>query len=173
MNQVQVAALGQVHEARRVSELSIRDVQDEAKSHLQQAKHEVPVALASVKELSAAAVRAVKSDVQAMLPSVLEQASAQARRASHDVRTQRRLLQERAQQTIRTARTGSDALFREVTGQGPKKTLARGFAVVKSKSGKTVTSAKAARAAGVMEVTFNDGAVQASVQKDAKEKEGG
>ena len=52
MNQVQLAALGQVHEARKVSELTIRAVQEEALSHLQQAKHEVPTALASVKELS-------------------------------------------------------------------------------------------------------------------------
>jgi len=173
MSQVQVAALGQVHDARHVSELTIRDVQDGARSHLQQAKHQVPAALASVKELSAAAVRAARSDVQGMLPSVLEQAAAQARRASQDLDSARKMLLERTQQTIRTARTGSDALIREVTGQGPKKTLARGFAVVKSKSGKTVTSAKAAKAAGTMEVTFNDGAVQASVQGDTKDKEGG
>ncbi|GAO26467.1 exodeoxyribonuclease VII large subunit [Alicycliphilus denitrificans] len=80
---------------------------------------------------------------------------------------------ERTQQTVKTARDSSGALIREVTGQGPKKTLSRGFAVVRSKSGKTVTSAKAAKAAGTMEVTFNDGAVQASVQGDAKTKDGG
>lgn len=173
MSQVQLAALGQVHEARQVSELTVRDVQEEARNHLRQAKHEVPAALASVKELAAAAVRGAKSDVQAMLPSVLEQAAVQARRASHDVNMAHNALVDRARQTVSAARSGSDALIREVTGQGPKKTLARGFAVVKSKSGKTVTSAKAAKAAGTMEVTFNDGAVQASVQGDADNKEGG
>jgi len=173
MSQVQLAALGQVHEARRVSELSIRDVQDEARSHLHQAKHEVPAAIARVKELSAIAVRAANSEVQTMLSTVLERAAGQARSSAVDVETHRRLLEERALQTVRTARTATIALIREVTGQGPKKTLARGFAVVRSRSGKTVTSAKAAKAAGTMEVTFNDGVVQASVQKDAKDTEGG
>jgi exodeoxyribonuclease VII large subunit len=173
MNQVQLAALGQVHEARQVSELSVRDVQEEARSHLQQAKHEVPAALSSVKELSTAAVRAARSDVQGMLPSVLEQSSVQARRAAQHLEVARETLLERTGLTVKTARTSSDALIREVTGQGPKKTLARGFAVVRSKSGKTVTSAKAAKAAGTMEVTFNDGAVQASVHGDISNKEGG
>jgi exodeoxyribonuclease VII large subunit len=173
MNQVQLAALGQVHEARQVSELSVRDAQEEARSHLQQAKHEVPAALSSVKELSTAAVRAARSDVQGMLPSVLEQASVQVRRAAQHLEVARKTLLERTELTVKTARTSSDALIREVAGQGPKKTLARGFAVVKSKSGKTVTSAKAAKAARTMEVTFNDGAVQAVVHGDINNKEGG
>lgn len=64
---------------------------------------------------------------------------------------------------VKTARTGSDSLVREVTGQGPKRTLARGFAVVKTKDGKTVKSAKAANAAKRVEVTFNDGIVHTTV----------
>ena len=108
-----------------------------------------------------------------MLPSMLEQASVQARRAAQDLESSRKTLLERTELTVKTARTSSAALIREVTGQGPKKTLARGFAVVKSKSGKTVTSAKAAKAAGTMEVTFNDGAVQAFVHGDISNKEGG
>jgi exodeoxyribonuclease VII large subunit len=147
-------------------------MRDEARSRLQQAKHEVPAAMASVKELSTISVQAAKSEVQAMLSTVLDRAGGQARRSADDVETQRRLLEERALQTVRTARVASEALIREVTGQGPKKTLARGFAVVKSRSGKTITSAKAAKAAGTMEVTFNDGVVQASAH-DAKDKEGG
>ena len=44
---------------------------------------------------------------------------------------------------------------------------------MKTKDGKTVTSARAAKAARRMEVTFNDGAVQTTVQGDGhKEKEG-
>lgn len=173
MNQVQLAALGEIHEARRVSEMAIRDVRDEARSSLQQAMLEAPAALASVKELSAAAVRSARSDLAGALPAVLAQVGSQTRRARQNLASGRQSLLERTQQTIKTARASSDALIREVTGQGPKKTLARGFAVVKSESGKTVTSAKAAKAAGTMEVTFNDGAVRASVQGDAEDKEGG
>ena len=172
-NQIRMTALDQVHEARRVSDLSIRDVQEEAKIHLQKAKHGVPTAFTSVKELSTAAVRTAKTDVQALLPFVLKQIDSKASRASQDLENERRILQERAQQTILTARAGTDALIREVTGQGPKKTLARGFAMVKSKSGKTLTSTEAAQAAGLLEVTFNDGVIHAAVQNESKDKEGG
>lgn len=172
MSAVQLAALAQLHEARRVKELAMRDVQDEARGSLRQARLEVPAAMASVKELSSAAIRSARADVQGLLPAVLDQVSSQTRRARQSLHDARETLSERTRQTVRTARSSSDALIREVTGQGPKKTLARGFAVVKSKSGKTVTSAKAAKAAGVMEVTFNDGVVQASVEGDTKGKQG-
>jgi exodeoxyribonuclease VII large subunit len=135
--------------------------------------HEVPAAMASVKELSAAAVREARSSVQTLLPSILDQSAAQARRAARNIVSSGQLFMERSQQVVKGARSSADALFREVTGQGPKKTLARGFAMVKSKSGQTVTSVEAAKAAGQMEVTFNDGVVRASVQDDAEQQKGG
>ena len=174
MNQVRLASQAQVHEARHVCELSIRGVQEEARQHITQAKHQAPAAMASVKELSTAAVRAMKADVAALLPAVLDQAGTHAHRARQNLATTRQTLFERAQQVVKMAKAGADGLVREVTGQGPKKTLARGFAVVKTKDGKTLTSAKAAKQARRMEVTFNDGVVQTTVQgdSDSEEKEG-
>ena len=168
INQVRLGAQSQVHKSRRVSEVSIRDVQDAARQQVRQAAYEAPAAMASVKELSVAAVRTMRADVQALLPAVLQHAAMQAHRAKQNLAGTRQSLFERSKQTVKTARAGSDALVREVTGQGPKKTLARGFAVVKTKDGKTVTSAKAAKAAQRMEVTFNDGVVKATVQGDSK-----
>ena len=172
INQVRLASQSQVHEGRRASELAIREVQDEAKQHVAEAKQATPAAMASVKELSTAAVRSMKADVQALLPAVLEQAETQAHRASHNLATTRLTLFERAQHAVKTAKAGADGLVREVAGQGPKKTLARGFAVVKTKDGKTVTSAKAAKQARRMEVTFNDGVVQTTVHDANTGKEG-
>ncbi|MGJ7512636.1 exodeoxyribonuclease VII large subunit [Variovorax sp. GT1P44] len=172
INQVRLASQSQVHEARHASELAIREVQDEAKQHLAHAKQATPGAMASVKELSTAAVRSMKADVQALLPAVLEQSETQAHRARHNLATTRLTLFERAQQAVKTAKAGADGLVREVTGQGPKKTLARGFAVVKTKDGKTVTSARAAKQARRMEVTFNDGVVQTTVHDANTGKEG-
>lgn len=164
INQVRLGAQSQVHESRHVSELSIRDVQDQARQQVRQAAIEAPAAMASVKELAVATVRSVRAEVQALLPAVLQQTGTQVHRAKQNLTGTRQTLFERAQQMVKTARAGSDGLVREVTGQGPKKTLARGFAVVKAKDGKTVTSAKAARAAKRMEVTFNDGVVHTTVQ---------
>jgi exodeoxyribonuclease VII large subunit len=164
VNQVHLDAQSQIHESRYLSELSIRDVQDQARQQVRQAAIEVPAAMASVKELAVATVRAVRADVEALIPAVLQQTGTQVHRAKQNLDGTRQTLFERAQHMVKTARAGSDGLVREVTGQGPKKTLARGFAVVKTKDGKTVTSAKAAKAAKRMEVTFNDGVVHTTVQ---------
>ena len=168
MSQVRLAAQSQILDARHVSELSIRDVKDEARQQVRQAAHDAPTAMASVKELSTAALRAARADVQTLLPAVLQQTGTQSHRAKQNLASARQSLFERAQQMVKTARAASDGLVREVTGQGPKKTLARGFAVVKTQDGKTVTSAKAAKAAQRMEVTFNDGVVQTTVHGDSK-----
>lgn len=156
-----------------MSELTIRDVQDEARQQVRQAAVEAPATIASVKELAVATVRAVRADVQALLPAVLQQTGTQVHRAKQNLTGTRQTLFERAQRMVKTARDGSDGLVREVTGQGPKKTLARGFAVVKTKDGKTVTSAKAAKAAKRMEVTFNDGVVHTTVQGGPETGKGG
>jgi exodeoxyribonuclease VII large subunit len=170
MSQVQLAALWQVHEARSVSQVRIREVQDEAKQHVRQAKHEAPAAMTSIRELSMAAVRSTRGDVDSLLPAVLDQAGSLAGRAKLNVESAKRVLFERAQNSVNTAKSAAGGLMREIAGQGPKKTLARGFAVVKTEDGKTVTSAKAAKLAKTMEVTFNDGVVQTSVRGESSGK---
>lgn len=169
MNQVQLGSLGQIHEARTVTQLRMREVQDEARQNVRQAKLQAPAAMATVRELSMATVRSMRADVDALLPAVLDQVRTQSDRARQDVGGLSSVLFERAKQTVTTAKTSTQGLMREVTGQGPKKTLARGFAVVKTKGGKTVTSARAAKEAKNMEVTFNDGVVRANVLGEPKE----
>ena len=53
------------------------------------------------------------------------------------------------------------SLVREVTGQGPEKTLARGFAIVRTLEGKPVTDQAQARALPALEFQFRDGVVPA------------
>lgn len=169
INQVRLASHSQIHESRHEVEFAHRGVQDGATQHVAQAKARVPAAMASVNELSRAALRQVRGNVQALLPAVLDQAGTNLELARRIVRTSRDAVFERANQSVKAARTSADGLVREITGQGPKKTLARGFAVVRAKDGRTVTSAQAALQAGSMELTFNDGAVKATVQPSKNE----
>jgi exodeoxyribonuclease VII large subunit len=53
-----------------------------------------------------------------------------------------------ARRQVLDARTRAEATIREITGQGPDKTLGRGFAVARAESGATLTGAQAAREAG-------------------------
>jgi hypothetical protein len=49
---------------------------------------------------------------------------------------------------------------RSETGQGPEKTLARGFAIVRNDEGQTVTSSVQAQESPVLQIEFRDGPTQ-------------
>lgn len=55
----------------------------------------------------------------------------------------------------------AQALMLEIAGQGPDKTLRRGFALVRDQSGKPITRARATQATEPIEIEFHDGRVVA------------
>ncbi|TWO71530.1 exodeoxyribonuclease VII large subunit [Caenimonas sedimenti] len=168
IHQVQMMAAAQINRARQRNEMCIREIREDARTTLRQAKHEAPAAMSTIRELSTATVRSLRSEVRGLLPAVLEQSGAHIVRARRGLEVERQGLFERAQVSVTTARSTSEALVREVVAQGPKKTLARGFAVVKGRDGKPVTTVHGAKQAGSMDVTFNDGIVRARVEPDGK-----
>ena len=66
-----------------------------------------------------------------------------------------------ARRALVEARTRSQALLREIAGQGPEKTLARGFALVRDADGRTITRAAQAKPQQTIEITFRDGSLAA------------
>ncbi len=62
----------------------------------------------------------------------------------------------------------SEALMREITGQGPDKTLRRGFAMVRRTSGTTITGISQTRDGVPLEIEFHDGKITAipSIQSE-------
>ena len=61
--------------------------------------------------------------------------------------------------------------MREIVGQGPAKTLGRGFAIVHDGSGAAVKSAAAATAASQLSIEFRDGRVAARTQPEIGNEE--
>mgnify|MGYP001627112679 CR=1 FL=1 len=62
-----------------------------------------------------------------------------------------------AHATVEMARSASEALMREIAGQGPEKTLRRGFALVRDEDGVALTSADQAAQAEWIQIEFHDG----------------
>jgi exodeoxyribonuclease VII large subunit len=77
---------------------------------------------------------------------------------------------ERASGAVQVARVNAQALMREVTGQGPAKTLNRGFAIVRNDEGHPVTSSAKAKEAIALNIQFRDGSAKVRISPaEAKE----
>ncbi len=68
----------------------------------------------------------------------------------------REQIAERAMLSVQTAQQRSQALMREIAGQGPEKTLARGWAIVRSPEGRVITQARDAQASRSLEIQLGN-----------------
>lgn len=92
---------------------------------------------------------------------VMERGRSDALRAGETVAREMGKISDGARRTLRDAVSQSEAMMREIAGQGPVKTLGRGFAVVRTADGKTLTSVKAAVGGARVEIELHDGVLAA------------
>jgi exodeoxyribonuclease VII large subunit len=76
-----------------------------------------------------------------------------------------------AQTGVDKARAGSEALMREISRQGPEKSLRRGFAMVRDSAGQTMTRAASAgnKPGEVATVQFADGVIRIKIEGESNE----
>lgn len=161
MGQVEVASMRQVHEAAARSLARWNEAQGEARRHLAAARQQVPALLHDVRARALASVAEARGGSELALHTVVDRSRAATRAASQATEDRLQRVAERAQGSLQAARNQAEALMREVTGQGPEKTLARGFAIVRTPEGKPVTDQGQARALPALEIQFRDGVVPA------------
>lgn len=118
------------------------DVSHGAHQQIELAKRETPAIFASLVERAG---RTMKSEEQS------------AGRLIADIRSN-------ARSTLAAAKTNTDALIREVIGQGPEKTLARGFSLARTDTGNAITSAAQATKAKSFQIRFHDGHVATQIK---------
>ena len=70
-----------------------------------------------------------------------------------------------ADQSLATAAASAQALMREIAGQGPAKTLGRGFVIVRTRNGHTASRAAQLDTGSEIELQFSDGMRQALIQE--------
>ncbi|MBO1011871.1 hypothetical protein IPV27_29975, partial [Acidovorax sp. SD340] len=161
MGQVEVASMRQVHEAAARSLARWNETQGEARRHLAAARQQVPALLHDVRTRAQASVAEARGGSELALYAVVDRGHAATRAASQAAEDRLQRVAERAQRNLQAARSKAEALMREVTGQGPEKTLNRGFAIVRTPEGKPVTGQTQARALSALEIQFRDGMVSA------------
>ncbi|MRD49691.1 exodeoxyribonuclease VII large subunit [Caenimonas koreensis DSM 17982] len=188
---VNVESQGVLAKARAEAPLRMHEVAASARAHITAARHGAQTARGALLEVSARAVDGQRSAARHALQETTHAARALLTRATHDADwthasvlqrcaeavarsrdAQQRSLQEIAQESMRAvhrAREASAGLMREIIGQGPEKTLRRGFAVVRNSQGDPVTSAEQAASCADIGLQFQDGVVHATLKKDDRQ----
>ena len=125
--------------------------------------------MSHVTDRAAAHIASARQLAQANITAVLQRARIDVTRSTEDALHHMRTVSQEARRTVQTALTHSEALVREISGQGPQKTLGRGFAMVQNERGKTIASAASVEPGAAIQVTFHDGALDARVIQPSKE----
>lgn len=159
VNTVAVNAVHNVHGAARTSLELLNQVRAGAAHDLALAKQQVPALLTSIQMKAQWSVGEGRKEADVAFHAIVHRASATTRSADQLVDSNLRQVAERGDGKVQQARQGSQALMREITGQGPDKTLSRGFAIVRTESGSPVTTSSQASSAPSLTIQFKDGTV--------------
>lgn len=158
---IRVGSMQEVRSASEQSRDAVQSVKTQALAQLSAAKQEVPMYWSQIAQATKHAASTKAANAQALVDHVIERARrdvAQAKDASDDALV---MIASAARLQVRGAVVRSDALMREITGQGPEKTLRRGFALVRDPSGQAISRAAQLPIGSAIDIQFNDGTVSA------------
>jgi exodeoxyribonuclease VII large subunit len=144
------------------TERQMNEVRRLAADQVAQAKSEVPTMLAEIRADARQTVHAARTNIAGERSFILDRAAADVRYMK-DVTS--RTFEDnvaQARKTLIDARTNAQALMREIAGQGPEKTLSRGFALVRDQADQAVTSAASTETQ--ITIQFRDGLRTAQLQ---------
>lgn len=161
INTIRVDALQEVRLASERSLESLQSVKADAMSQLGKAKQDVPMYWGQISLGTKHALRSTSVSVDSTLGAVLEQSRRDIVSAKTLADTGLSEVATSARLQVRDGATRSQALMREIAGQGPEKTLHRGFALVRDQAGKPITRASQTTGDTAIEIQFSDGNVSA------------
>jgi exodeoxyribonuclease VII large subunit len=162
MNGIRIDAIGEVRSASEWSSDAFQQVKTEAQVQMLQAKQAIPALWQQISLDTGRSLRLASAESDVLVGTVLEKARRDATNARS--RTEDALVSvgASAKQVVRSASVSSEALMREIAGQGPEKTLSRGFALVRDQTGKPITRAGQTSIGSSIEIQFSDGKVAAA-----------
>jgi exodeoxyribonuclease VII large subunit len=158
---VRLDALKAGRDASDRSHESFFEVRDQVLSQLSEVRQSVPALLAEVRSEARLSIRSARVQSDTELGAMLERTAWGTRQARDVIETALRDVAAASRRITSDVINGSEALMREIAGQGPEKTLGRGFAVVRKTDGTTLTSARDTAGKVSIEVQFHDGKVAA------------
>lgn len=162
---VKASATAALNRARLESERLNAGIRAGAQAQLSQAKQQVPALMSAVRSDATDAIAAARSSTEKSLVVTGERAKSAAAQARASAATHFSVVHDRSLLIVETARKTAEGLFREVTGQGPKRTLSRGFALVRDVKGRSLTRVADVTASEYIEIELADGQLGATVSE--------
>lgn len=162
---IHLDAMQAVRSASEQSRETLQMVKTAAMVQLADAKRDVPFFWGQITLGAKHAIRTASAEGDALIGSVFERAQRDAMRAKQATEDALVMVRTSAKLLLREGATRSEALMREIAGQGPDKTLSRGFAIVRNQDGVPVTRAAQAKDGAEIEIQFQDGRVAATTGK--------
>lgn len=163
MNRIQDAARRDIKLARSELGGTLPSVLQKIQDQVAQAREASVVLRDAVFERSSTAAQDLRTETEGMLRTLLRDVAGEAGRARENSISLRDAIFERGNNEVRRLRTETEGLMREIAGQGPQKTLSRGFAIVRDDQGRPLMSASTAASAATLRLQFTDGRVAARV----------
>lgn len=164
MNELQLEATKTVHAAKQDTQALVGEVRHEAHQQLAEAKRYVPAIFSEIRVEASNVVKTARTLSSTRMEAIRDRTAVDVVRSRESVKQGFEAVTTSARRVIADARQSSKAMVLEVTGQGPEKTLGRGFAIVRDGHGQPMTSATGATPGAKMEIQFRDGRVAAQVK---------
>jgi len=162
INDIKLDALGEVRSASEWASDAFQQVKTEAQVQVLQARQQVPALWQQISLDAGRSLRLAFAESEALVGTVLDEVRRDATSARSRTEDALASVGASAKQLVRTASVSSEALMREIAGQGPEKTLTRGFALVRDQAGKPITRAGQTASGSPIEIQFGDGKVAAT-----------
>lgn len=159
INELRLSATNTLHDAKQASRHLMTEVRHGAHQGLGEAKRQVPTLMAEIRTEAVNVVNTARSFSTNRLEAIRDRAKLDLGRSREDIQLELRDVTTYARRALSDAKTTSTALFREIAGQGPEKTLGRGFAIVRNAEGKPLTSKTDVKAGEELDIEFRDGHV--------------
>ncbi|WP_259375226.1 exodeoxyribonuclease VII large subunit [Azohydromonas australica] len=166
---VRLQAVQSVRLGQQQSHSLLGEVRHQAAAQMGAARQAAQLQLVDVLAQGRHALHTARTGTQATLDGVLERVAVQTARACDSACRALGEVADGARRTLLDAKQRSQALVREITGQGPHKTLGRGFAIVRRPGGSLVTGVCGIAPDQDVEIEFRDGTVTARTLKKEQE----
>ena len=159
MNELRLSATTTLHDAKQASRHLMTEVRHEAHQGLSEAKRQVPALMAEIGTEATNVLNTARVVSTTRLEGICDRARLDLVRSREGIQLELRDVTAYARRELTDAKTSSTALFREIAGQGPEKTLGRGFAIIRNAEGKPITSQTEVKSSEALDIEFRDGHV--------------